>query len=147
MNYFNFRTLNETFGIQSGDDWVDLGEIEHSDITFSPTNDLGGEDCFWNVATPEMIVERNAKIQETYLSWTPEMWMAKLDTYKSDQWQGIELDGKQFKSKNACARYCMEEYGVSRNTALRYLAEGRHPKDSKQKGREYGGTYRATKYL
>uniref|UniRef100_UPI0034E93614 hypothetical protein n=1 Tax=Klebsiella pneumoniae TaxID=573 RepID=UPI0034E93614 len=65
----------------------------------------------------------------------------------SKQRQEIELDGKVFKSKNACARYCMEEYGVSRNTALRYLAEGRHPKDAKQSGREYKGSYRGAKYM
>ena len=142
----NTSALNDLFQC-SGPDWVELEEVSY--VCVSPTNDIGGEDCFWSVASKDMIEKRNKKIGETYNNMTEKQWTELIEHRQknSKQCQEMELDGKVFKSRNACARYCMEEYGVSRNTALRYLAEGRHPKDTKQTGREYKGEYKGTKYL
>lgn len=95
-------------------------------------------------------LERRAKIISDNYHKKPEEYKknraAKALQYNTQK-KEVELDGKSFPSLNACARYCVEEYGVSRNTALRYLNEGRHPKDGKQSGREYKGEYKGTKYL
>lgn len=142
----NTSALNKLFGC-AGPEWIELDEV--ASVSVSPVNDIGGEDCFWSVASKDQIEVRNAKIRNTYAEMTEKQWAELVEHRQknSKQRQEIELDGKVFKSKNACARYCMEEYGVSRNTALRYLAEGRHPKDAKQSGREYKGSYRNAKYM
>ena len=142
----NTSALNDLFQC-SGPEWVELEEV--SSVGVSPINDIGGEDGFWSVASKEDIAKRNNKIGETYRNMSEGQWKELIDHRQknSTQRQEIELDGRTFPSKNACARYCMEKYGVSRNTALRYLAEGRHPKDGKQSGREYKGDYKGTKYL
>lgn len=59
----------------------------------------------------------------------------------------ILVDGILFPSKNAAARYAMKEYIVSRNTALRYIKEGRDFTDKKRQNMRYGGNYTSSKYI
>ena len=143
----NVKALNDTFGIE-GDEWMEMDDTyEPCDI--SPVNDFGGEDCFWNVATPEMIEKRNNKISDTYNSLSEDGWK-RLISHRlkgSTQVQEITLDYITFPSKNQAARYAMKKYGVSRNTAIRYIDEGRDFTDKKQKNNNnYGGSYTGVKY-
>jgi len=58
----------------------------------------------------------------------------------------IELEGIKFKSINQAARWAMSTYSISRNTAIRYIKEGRELSNKKQNGRIYYGSYASTKY-
>ena len=142
----NVKTLNDLFGI-GGDDWIEMDD-NHEFCGVPPLNDIGGEDCFWNVATPEMIEERNNKISDTYNSLSEDGWR-QLISHRlkgSHQAQEITLDYITFQSKNQAARYAMKKYGVSRNTAIRYIDEGRDFTNKKQKNNNYGGNYTGAKY-
>jgi len=58
----------------------------------------------------------------------------------------IELEGIKFKSINQASRWAMDKYSISRNTAIRYIKEGRKFSDKKQTWRKYDGFYANTKY-
>jgi len=144
---FNVSKLNNIFDID-GNDWIEIEEDIEVCSSFSPPNDFGGEDCFWNVATPEMIAKRNSKISETYNSMSEDAWRQLIShrLSRSKQAQSITLDAITFQSKNQAARYAMKTYGVSRNTAIRYIDEGRDFNNKKQKNYNYGGNYTGCKY-
>jgi len=59
----------------------------------------------------------------------------------------IEIEGIKFKSINDAARWAMDKYGIGRNTAIRYIKEGRSFSNKKQMNRIYDGKYRSTKHL
>ena len=146
MRLINVKSLNDLFGI-GGDDWIEVNDNDER-CPIPPSNDFGGEDCFWNLATPEMIAERNAKISQTYNELSEDGWR-QLIAHRlkgNNQKQSITLDGNTFQSKNQAARYAMKTYGVSRNTAIRYIDEGRDFNNKKQKNNNYGGTYTGVKY-
>ena len=138
----NVSSLNEAFGIDAPafiETEIDFTE----DVKIPPVNDFGGEDCFWTNATPEMMADRAEKISATYLSFSADDWK-QLNTHRQQnnpQRQEIILDGQTFISKNAAARYAMEKYSVSRNTAIRYIDENRPFDNKKQSNRGYGGGY------
>ena len=142
----NVKGLNDLFGVD-GPDWLELlGEYEPCGA--KPVNDIGGKDCFWNNSTLEQQEQRNKSISDTYNSLSEDGWKQLIQhrLKGSTQTQQIVFDNNTFISKNQAARYIMQEYGVSRNTAIRYLDEGRHPKNKKQQGRVYTGKYKGCKY-
>jgi hypothetical protein len=59
----------------------------------------------------------------------------------------IEVEGIKFKSINEAARWAVDKYSIGRNTAIRYIKEGRSFSNKKQLNYNYNGTYKATKYL
>lgn len=59
----------------------------------------------------------------------------------------IQIEGIKFKSINDAARWAMDKYGIGRNTAIRYIKEGRSFSNKKQMNRIYDGKYRSTKHL
>jgi group I intron endonuclease len=66
---------------------------------------------------------------------------------KNTQRIEIELEGIKFKSMNEAARWAVDKYCIGRNTALRYIKEGRSFSNKKLLNYSYNGTYKATKYL
>ena len=145
---YNVSHLNSLFDIK-GNDWIEMDDADYEPCGVSPTNDLGGEDCFWNRATPEIIEQRNLKIKQTYQNLSPEGWV-QLNQHRvkgNPQRHPTVFEGQEFISQNAAARHIMKAYGVSRNTAIRYLKEGRHPTNPRQPGRQYGGHYMGSKYV
>lgn len=143
----NVSRLNALFGIE-GDDWLEIDDDDYERCNVSPANDLGGEDCFWNVASPEDIAQRNLKIKQTWQNLSPEGWVQLIEhrVRGNPQSSPTVFEGQEFISQNAAARHIMRTYGVSRNTAIRYLKEGRHPSDPRQPGRQYRGDYTGSKY-
>lgn len=59
----------------------------------------------------------------------------------------IEIEGIKFKSINDAARWAMDKYNIGRNTAIRYIKEGRSFSEKKLMNRVYNGNYRSAKYL
>lgn len=59
----------------------------------------------------------------------------------------IEIEGIIFKSINDAARWAVDKYGIGRNTAIRYIKEGRSFSNKKQMNRIYNGKYKSAKYL
>ena len=59
----------------------------------------------------------------------------------------VVVEGITFLSTNQAARWAMDIYGVSRNTAIRYIKEGRSFTDKKQINRNYSGTHRSSAVL
>ena len=144
----NVARLNELFGI-TGSDWLEIDTDDYEPLTgVTPCNDLGGEDYFWNVADDAAIADRNRKIKETYENFTDAQWVTLIAhrVKGNPQSNPTTVDGQDFPSQNSAARYLMNTYNVSRNTAIRYLQEGRHPTDPRQKGRKYKGDYKGSKY-
>jgi group I intron endonuclease len=66
---------------------------------------------------------------------------------KNTQRIEIELEGIKFKSMNEAARWAVDKYGIGRNTALRYIKEGRLFSNKKLLNHNYNGKYKASKYL
>ena len=66
---------------------------------------------------------------------------------KNTQRIEIEVEGIKFKSINEAARWAVDKYSIGRNTAIRYLKEGRSFSNKKQLNYSYNGTYKASKYL
>ena len=59
----------------------------------------------------------------------------------------IEIEGIKFKSINDAARWAVDKYGIGRNTAIRYIKEGRSFSNKKQMSRIYDGKYRSAKNI
>ena len=66
---------------------------------------------------------------------------------KSNQRIEIEIEGIRFKSMNEAARWAVDKYGIGRNTALRYIKEGRSFSNKKLLNHNYNGKYKGSKYL
>ena len=52
----------------------------------------------------------------------------------------IEVEGIKFKSINEAARWAVDKYSIGRNTAIRYIKEGRSFSNKKQLNYNYNGT-------
>ena len=63
------------------------------------------------------------------------------------QRQPVVVEGIEFASMNAAARHAVRTYNIGRNTALRYIKEGRSFTEGKQKNRTYEGSYTNTTVL
>ena len=48
---------------------------------------------------------------------------------------------------NEAARWAVDKYGIGRNTALRYIKEGRSFSNKKLLNHNYNGKYKDSKYL
>jgi group I intron endonuclease len=72
---------------------------------------------------------------------------AKNRLEKNTQRIEIEVEGIKFKSMNEAARWVVDKYGIGRNTALRYLKEGRPFSNKKLLNHNYNATYKDSKYL
>ena len=59
----------------------------------------------------------------------------------------IEIEDIKFKSVNDAARWAVDKYGVGRNTAIRYIKEGRSFSNKKQMNRIYDGKYKSAKNI
>ena len=59
----------------------------------------------------------------------------------------IEIEGIKFKSINEAARWAVDKYSIGRNTAIRYIKEGRSFSNKKLLNYNYNGTYKGSKYL
>jgi hypothetical protein len=59
----------------------------------------------------------------------------------------VEIEGIKFKSINDAARWAVDKYGIGRNTAIRYIKEGRLFSNKKLLNHNYNGTYKGSKYL
>ena len=59
----------------------------------------------------------------------------------------IEVEGIKFKSINEAARWAVDKYSIGRNTAIRYIKEGRSFSNKKLLNYNYNGTYKGSKYL
>lgn len=66
---------------------------------------------------------------------------------KNTQRIEIELEGIKFKSLNEAARWAVDKYSIGRNTALRYIKEGRSFCNKKLLSHNYNGKYKGSKYL
>jgi group I intron endonuclease len=72
---------------------------------------------------------------------------AKKCLEKNTQRIEIEIEGIKFKSMNEAARWAVDKYGIGRNTALRYIKEGRSFSKKKLLNRTYNAKYKDSKYL
>jgi group I intron endonuclease len=92
---------------------------------------------------------RSQKIKEGWKNQTAnkkiEVSNSKLNS--NTQRIEIEIEGIKFKSINDAARWAMDKYCIGRNTAIRYIKEGRSFSNKKQMNRIYDGKYRSTKHL
>lgn len=92
---------------------------------------------------------RSKKIKEGWKNQTAnkkiEVSNSKLNS--NTQRIEIEIEGIKFKSINDAARWAMDKYCIGRNTAIRYIKEGRSFSNKKQMNRIYDGKYRSTKHL
>ena len=86
------------------------------------------------------LVSEGYKNKENIAEWA--------DTKITTNTQRIEVvvEGKPFRSINEAARWVMKEYNIGRNTAIRYMKEGRSFTDKKYKGLVYNGSYTSAKY-
>ena len=92
---------------------------------------------------------RGRLISEGYSQKTTEEWREEVE-YRiecSSQRQSIVYEGVSYRSLNECSREMMKKYGLSRNTILRYIKEGRPLGDTKRSKKYYKGTYTGSKYL
>ena len=92
---------------------------------------------------------RSQKIKEGWKNQTAnkkiEVSNSKLNS--NTQRIEIEIEGIKFKSINDAARWAMDKYCIGRNTAIRYIKEGRSFSNKKQMNRIYDGKYRSTKHF
>ena len=149
MKLINLQGLSDALGI-GGDDWIELDESCYEVITSSspPSNDIGGEDCYWNNVTPEAEEKRKSAISKAYNNMSEDQWK-RLITHRlknNTQKKSVVVDSITFDTQNQAARYAMSKYSVSRNTAIRYIQEGRSFCHHKQQNRNYTGTYTGVKY-
>lgn len=59
----------------------------------------------------------------------------------------VEIEGIKFKSINSAARWAVDKYNIGRNTAIRYIKEGRSFSNKKRLNYNYNGKYKGSKYL
>ena len=147
MRLVNVRSLNELFGFE-GNDWLEMEDGEEISKCPPPSNDIGGADSFWNVSTPEQRERHRQSCSDAFTRMNEAQWR-ELIAHRlkgNKQKQEITLDSITFQSKNQAARYAMETYGVSRNTAIRYIDEGRDFSNKKRTQMTYGGSYTGAKY-
>ena len=92
---------------------------------------------------------RSMRIREGWenVSLDEKVNYAKNYLEKNTQRIEIEVEGIKFKSINEAARWAVDKYSIGRNTAIRYIKEGRSFSNKKQLNYSYNGTYKATKYL
>ena len=92
---------------------------------------------------------RTKKIKEGWknVSLNKKIDYAKNHLEKNTQRIEIEIEGIKFKSMNEAARWAVDKYGIGRNTALRYLKEGRLFSNKKLLNHNYDGKYKGSKYL
>ena len=92
---------------------------------------------------------RSMRIKEGWenVSLDEKVNYAKNYLEKNTQRIEIEVEGIKFKSINEAARWAVDKYSIGRNTAIRYLKEGRSFSNKKQLNYSYNGTYKASKYL
>ena len=74
---------------------------------------------------------KNWRETRTKQEW--EEYRQKLSLSKNNR-ISYELDGLNFNSQRECVDYVVKRYGLSKNTALEYLKEGRHPSSKRKKG-------------
>lgn len=88
-------------------------------------------------------------IKEGYAKKSKEEWVEEIK-YRlecSTQAHRVLWEGVEYPSQNAAARDAMRKYNVSRNTAIRYIKEGRCMSNKKRKNLEYKGNHTQTKYV
>ena len=92
---------------------------------------------------------RSQKIKEGWenVSLNKKIDYAENHLDKNTQRIEVEIEGIKFKSMNEAARWAVDKYGIGRNTAIRYIKEGRSFSNKKQMNRIYDGKYRSTKHL
>lgn len=92
---------------------------------------------------------RTKKIKEGWknVSLDKKIDYAKNHLEKNTQRIEIEIEGIKFRSMNEAARWAVDKYGIGRNTALRYLKEGRLFSNKKLLNHNYDGKYKGSKYL
>jgi len=92
---------------------------------------------------------RSEKIKNGWqsLSLDTKIKYAKNYLEKNTQRIEIEIEGIQFKSINEAARWVVDKYNIGRNTAIRYIKEGRSFSNKKLLNHNYNGKYKSSKYL
>jgi len=92
---------------------------------------------------------RSKKIKNGWqsLSLDTKIKYAKNYLEKNTQRIEIEIEGIQFKSINEAARWVVDKYNIGRNTAIRYIKEGRSFSNKKLLNHNYNGKYKSSKYL
>ena len=91
---------------------------------------------------------RGQRISEGHKKKTEEEWKEEVK-YRiecSTQRHEITYEGVTYPSMNSLSRDLMKKTGLSRNTILRYVKEGRPLTDTKRNKKFYKGTYTGTKY-
>lgn len=81
----------------------------------------------------EKLVNATKKWRETRTEQEWEEHKQKLSLSKNNR-ISYELDGLNFNSQRECVDYIVKRYGLSKNTALEYLKEGRHPSNKRKRG-------------
>jgi group I intron endonuclease len=92
---------------------------------------------------------RSKRIKEGWknVSLNKKIDYAKNYLEKNTQRIEIEIEGIKFKSMNEAARWAVDKYDIGRNTALRYIKEGRSFSNKKLLNHNYNGKYKGSKYL
>jgi group I intron endonuclease len=92
---------------------------------------------------------RSKKIKDGWQSLSLDTKIKYAENYleKNTQRIEIEIEGIQFKSINEAARWAVDKYNIGRNTAIRYIKEGRSFSNKKLLNHNYNGKYKSSKYL
>lgn len=84
--------------------------------------------------------ENKEKLINAAKNWresrTEEEWLQHKKNLSKSKKNRIayNLDGINFQSQQECVEYIISKYGLSKNTALEYLKEGRHPLNKRKRG-------------
>lgn len=137
------KELNPEYNATLGGDGI-LG-YKHTDITkkICRLSTLGKKE------NEEHKEWRSKKIKDGWQSLSLDMKIKYAENYleKNTQRIQIEIEGVQFKSINEAARWAVDKYNIGRNTAIRYIKEGRSFSNKKLLNHHYNGKYKSSKYL
>lgn len=86
---------------------------------------------------------RSQLIREAYQNKTQEdkTIVAERNLKFNTQRQPVVVEGREFASMNEAARWALRTYNIGRNTALRYIKEGRSFTNKKRKNLKYKGSH------
>ncbi len=128
--------LNEAFNCD-GPEWLDVDDTPIRHWYFDNTG---------MKENPEHIKWRAKLVSEGYKNKKDIAEWADTKITTNTQRIDVVVEGKPFRSINEAARWVMKEYNIGRNTAIRYMKEGRSFTDKKYKGLVYNGSYTSAKY-
>lgn len=122
------------------------GRKEQGGILYNLTD--GGEGASGRIETEGQKKRRSKLVSEGYNKKTKEEWEVEVihRINCSAQRKPVVYEGVSYPSTNSAARALMKKYGVSRNTCIRYIKEGRSLDNTKRNKKFYKGNYTGAKY-